>query len=799
MSSLHRTACQRLHIVVQGIVQGVGFRPFVYTQARRLGLSGFVLNNSIGVVIEVEGEVQALACFQHALHEEAPPLARIVAITCEYVPLRYESDFIIIHSETGAERRALISPDTASCADCLREISDPSDRRYRYPFTNCTNCGPRFTIIQDVPYDRDKTTMRVFPMCPACQQEYTDPLNRRFHAQPNACPTCGPQVTLQSRDEHEQFCPVEHDDSIAEAAQLLIEGAILAIKGLGGYHLCCDALHVAAVQRLRQHKQREAKPFALMVPDVETAQQLCHVSDAEADLLQSRQRPIVLLRQRDYCPIAPAVAPAYQTLGLMLPYTPLHHLLLSTFHALRKSRRDSALRLSADKPQPLRIPTTPTVLVMTSGNLSDEPIAYRDDDARKRLSSTADGMLIHNRAIHTRCDDSVMRIAAGGEQFFRRSRGYAPEPIALALDLPAPLLACGAHLKNAFCLGKDRQAFLSHHIGDLENLETLISFREGIEHFQRLFDILPVAVAYDLHPGYLATQYALDSAIPQKIGVQHHHAHIASVLAEHGLNGPVIGIAADGTGYGTDGAVWGGEIMVADLLNFERLAHLDYLPLPGGEQAIHQPWRMAAAYLARTYGDAFLAREIPFVRQLDRSKWHILSQMIAKDINCPQTSSMGRLFDAVAAILGLRTEVQYEGQAAVELEVLATTCTDRVTSYPFLLHPGHPVRLDVTSVIDAIVNDIVQGVPTAAIAKRFHVTVTEMLAATCYDIRKQTGLNRVALSGGVFQNQLLLEELMARLETMEFEVYINRRVPPNDGGLSLGQLAVAAARLHKGD
>jgi hydrogenase maturation protein HypF len=408
-------------------------------------------------------------------------------------------------------------------------------------------------------------------------------------------------------------------------------------------------------------------------------------------------------------------------------------------------------------------------------------------------------MLTHNRDIHMRCDDSVMRIAAGGEQFFRRSRGYAPEPLALARDLPVPLLACGAHLKNIFCLGKGRQAFLSHHIGDLENLETLISFREGIEHFQRLFDIIPAAVAYDLHPEYLATKYALDSAIPQKVGVQHHHAHIASVLAEHGLTGPVIGVAADGTGYGTDGAVWGCEIMVADLLNFERLAHLDYMPLPGGEQAIHQPWRMAAAYLAQTYGDTFLALDIPFVRQLDRSKWRVLSQMIAKGVNCPQTSSLGRLFDAVTALLRLQTEVQYEGQAAIELEVLATTCTDRMTGYPFLLHPGQPMRLDVVPAIDAIVKDIVQGIPPASIARRFHLTVTEMLADTCYDVRKQAGLNTVALSGGVFQNQLLLEQLIACLETMEFEVYINRRVPPNDGGLSLGQLAVAAARIHKGE
>lgn len=783
IESLHKTTLQRLHFVVQGIVQGVGFRPFVYTQARRLCLSGFVLNNNIGVVIEVEGEAQALANFQHVLVEQAPPLARIVAMTCERVPPRHESDFVIIHSEAGAERRALISPDTATCDACLYEIFHPTDRRFRYPFTNCTNCGPRFTIIQDVPYDRDKTTMRVFPMCPACHQEYIDPLNRRFHAQPNACPVCGPQLSLFSKDENGQLCRVESDDPITKAARLLSRGAILAIKGLGGYHLSCNALNAEAVRRLRQRKRREARPFALMVPDIEAVRQLCFVSEAEAELLQARQRPIVLLRQRPNCSIAPGVAPAYQTLGIMLPYTPLHHLLLNAFRALREAEGHGA--------------DGPSVLVMTSGNLSDEPIAYQDDDAQARLLPLVEGVLTHNRAIHMRCDDSVTRIAAGGEQLFRRSRGYAPEPVALAFDLPMPLLACGAHLKNTFCLGKERQAFLSHHIGDLENLETLISFREGIEHFQRLFDISPAAVAYDLHPDYLATAYALDLPIPRKIGVQHHHAHIASVLAEHGLSGPVIGVAGDGTGYGTDGAIWGCEIMVADLLNFERVAHLAYMPLPGGEQSIHQPWRMAAAYLARTYGGAFLELDLPFVRSLDRTKWHVLAQMIAKGLNCPQTSSLGRLFDAVAALLQLRGEVLYEGQAAIELEMLATSYADRVTGYPFQLRSGHLMQFNMAPLVVGIVQDIMRGMPAARIAMRFHLAIADMLAAGCAEVSKRTGLRQVALSGGVFQNQLLLEQLIARLQAMEFQVYINRRVPPNDGGVSLGQLAIAAARLHQ--
>ncbi|HEY6409293.1 MAG TPA: carbamoyltransferase HypF, partial [Ktedonobacteraceae bacterium] len=546
MASIIGSTIQRRRIVIQGIVQGVGFRPFVYGQALRLGLVGFVLNDSLGVTIEVEGTAKALGGFQRALDEEIPPLARIDAVSTELLPPRFESTFVITQSQAGTERRALISPDTATCDECLHELFDPADRRYRYPFVNCTNCGPRFTIVQDVPYDRDKTTMRIFPMCPACQAEYDHPLNRRFHAQPNACPVCGPQAhlllwadatlsagaTMGSSDAG-QGENLELPDPITTAAQSLAGGAILAIKGLGGYHLACDALNPEAVQRLRQLKRREARPFALMVPDLQTTRRLCQVSADETALLQSRRRPIVLLSQQLNCPVSPGVALSYTTLGIMLPYTPLHHLLLRAFAtAIEPEGLEHTVERSIDSNS--EEAGRPAVLVMTSGNLSDEPIAYRDDDARERLAGIAEGMLTHNRDVHMRCDDSVMRIAAGGEQFFRRSRGYAPEPLPLTFDLPLPLLACGAHLKNTFCLGKGRQAFVSHHIGDLENLETLTSFREGIEHFQSLFDIYPAAVAYDLHPEYLATKYALDSDIQQKIGVQHHHAHIASVLAEHG-------------------------------------------------------------------------------------------------------------------------------------------------------------------------------------------------------------------------------------------------------------------------
>lgn len=790
MASATGSTIQRQRILVQGIVQGVGFRPFVYGQALGLGLVGFVCNDSRGVTIEVEGPTEALDGFQHALHTELPPLARIDSLITEQLQPLQETNFVIAHSQSGAERNALISPDVATCDDCLHELFDATDRRNSYPFINCTNCGPRFTIVRDVPYDRSKTTMRAFPLCPACQQEYDNPLNRRFHAQPNACLVCGPQVQMLTWADDGIITPIEGGlsettDAITVAAQRLAVGTILAIKGLGGYHLACDALDGEAVQRLRQRKHRDAKPFALMAPDVATVRQLCFVSDAEAALVQSRRRPIVLLKQRTgstMSPIASAVAPAYDTLGVMLPYTPLHHLLLRAF---------------TDACEPGRIP----VLVMTSGNLSDEPIAYRDEDARERLSVIADGMLSHNRAIHMRCDDSVMRIVADGEQFLRRSRGYAPEPVPFAFDLPLPLLACGGHLKNTFCLGKGRHAFVSHHIGDLENLETLTSFREGIEHFQRLFDIYPEAIAYDLHPEYLATKYALDSEMPRKIAVQHHHAHIASVLAEHGLTEPVIGVAADGTGYGTDGTVWGCEIMAADLRGFERLAHLRYVPLPGGEQAVRQPWRMAAVYLSQAYGDAFLDVDIPFVRQLDRTKWHMLSQMMARGINSPLTSSLGRLFDAVAALLDLpmgSVTQLYEGQAAIELEVQAVQ-TPQLESYPYSIETGGdrtPALLDVAPMIRAIVSDIQQGVSVPRIAHRFHRTIAALLATVCDETRKQTGLNIVALSGGVFQNRLLLEQLLTLLENMAFSVYINRRVPPNDGGLCLGQIAVAAAQLR---
>lgn len=783
MASDQQQSILRRRLMVRGIVQGVGFRPFVYGLAQRLGLGGFVLNDSDGVTLEIEGLASALDAFEQTLRTAPPPLARIDEVSIETVAPCGETLFRIETSRAATARNTLISPDVATCDDCLRELFDPADRRFGYPFINCTNCGPRFTIVLDVPYDRAQTTMRVFPMCPACQAEYDDPLNRRFHAQPNACAVCGPSLAFYrwsaaGAATGSAHANVKNENRSADASPLdqaataLAQGAILAIKGLGGYHLACDALNHAAVARLRARKQREAKPFALMAPDLETIRRFCSVNSDEAQLLASRRRPIVLLDALPDAPVAPSVAPGYATLGIMLPYTPLHHLLLRAYAEAAPDR--------------------PAVLVMTSGNLSDEPIAYRDDDAVARLASIADGMLTHNRDIHMRCDDSVARIVAGGVQLLRRSRGYAPEPVTLALRFSKPLLAVGGHLKNTFCLAKGHDAFLSHHIGDLENLETLTSFREGVRHFARLFDCEPEVVAYDLHPEYLATKEALASDIPLKIGVQHHHAHIASVLAEHGIEGPVIGVAADGTGYGLDGAIWGCEVLIADLRDFTRFAHLAYIPLPGGDAAVRQVWRIGATYLWRAFGDAFLDLDIPFVQRINHQQWSLIARMIERGVNAPLTSSLGRLFDAVAAIAGIRDHALYEGQAAIELETAAGP-DDR--PYPFALREGAPVQIDMLPAIRAIVEDLRTGAPVARVSGRFHRTVAEALAQACEQARATGAPATVALSGGVFQNRRLTELLVARLEQSGFRILLNRRVPPNDGGLCLGQAAVATARM----
>jgi hydrogenase maturation protein HypF len=748
----------RTLVRVDGVVQGVGFRPFVYALATRLGLAGHVGNDARGVFVEIEGPEARVGDFLTSLEQEAPPLARIDGVRITAIKPNGTSGFSIAPSDRGGQRRALVAADSSTCQDCLRELADPTDRRFGYPFLNCTNCGPRFTIVRDVPYDRPLTTMAGFPMCAECAKEYHDPADRRFHAQPVCCPTCGPRLRLidaKGRDLAGE--PVE------QCGRLLAEGHVLAVKGLGGYHLAADAGSESAAAALRARKHREDKPFAIMVQDAESARRLCVVDAAAESLLTSARRPIVLLPRRPGAPVARAVAPGGHYLGLMLPYTPLHHLLLRQF----------------GRP-----------IVLTSGNSSDEPIAYRDDDAARRLAGIADGFLTHDRPIHIRTDDSVVRPWRGREMVIRRSRGYVPEPVRIRPRFRRPVLACGAELKNTFCLGKDDRAYVSHHIGDLENFETFRSFTAGISHFQRLFDVAPQVVAHDLHPEYLSTKYALESDGVALTGVQHHHAHIASCLADNGEEGPVIGVAFDGLGYGTDATIWGGEFLLADLSGFERAGHLATVPMPGGVAAIKQPWRMAAVYL-----DAAFPGGLPDGLDVERrnaGRWHDVLTMARRGINTPATSSAGRLFDAVAAILGVRDAINYEGQAAVELEQRAEIA--ECAAYAAGIDEGEPVQIRGSDLVRAVADDLLAGVGSGVIAGRFHNGVAAAIVTTCLLIRERSGLRAVALSGGVFQNLLLLDRTAARLERAGFRVLVHSQVPPNDGGISLGQAAVAAAR-----
>ena len=748
----------RTLVRVEGIVQGVGFRPFVFSLATRLGLAGRVGNDVAGVFAEVEGPVAAVSQFLRSLRQEAPPLARIERITTENLRINGSSGFMIAPSESGGQRSTLVSPDTAACDDCLRELADPEDRRFGYPFINCTNCGPRFTIVRDVPYDRALTTMAGFAMCARCAAEYNDPADRRFHAQPVCCPDCGPRLCLY--DAAGTALPGE---PLAATAGLLRQGQVLAIKGVGGYHLAVDAGNEAAAAALRDRKHREDKPFAIMVPTVAVARELCELDEAAESLLTSSRRPIVLLPRLPGGGVAAAVAPGNRQLGLMLPYTPLHHLLI-------------------------RLMACP--MVLTSGNSSDEPIVYADDEAIARLGSIADAFLTHDRAIHIRTDDSVARVFRGKAALIRRSRGYVPEPIPLGFRTRRPVLACGAELKNTFCLAKGDRAIISQHIGDLENFETLRSFTEGIEHFRRLFDIIPQVVAHDLHPEYLSTKYAAELTGVELAGVQHHHAHIAACLADNGEQGPVIGVAFDGAGYGADGTIWGGEFLVADLAGFERAGHLAGLPMPGAAAAIRQPWRMAAAYLDAAY-PAGPPGGLAVARRNER-RWDNVIAMARRRLNSPVTSSAGRLFDAAAAILGVRDLISYEGQAAIELEQLADLT--ETGSYQAGIDCGQPLRVTGADLIRAVADDLAAGVDPGVISARFHAGVAAVIEACCLLLRERHGLATVALSGGVFQNLLLLTRTVGRLEDSGFRVLVHSRVPCNDGGISFGQAVVAAAR-----
>ena len=767
----------RKKISVRGVVQGVGFRPFVYRLAHDHGLAGWVLNHSGGVEIEVEGQAQPLAAFVRGLTEQAPPLARIVAVEVEdAAPAGYE-DFEIRHSVAEEGRYQLISPDIATCDDCRHELLDPADRRYRYPFTNCTNCGPRFTIIRDIPYDRPLTTMGAFVMCERCQAEYDDPLDRRFHAQPNACPVCGPHVWLEAASEA-GVPVVERDEALRLAAQELLAGKVLAIKGLGGFHLACDATDRDVVERLRQRKGRPAKPLAVMMATLDEVRRHCHVSPAEEELLESRQAPIVLLRWRAASDVVRQVAPDNLYLGVMLPYTPLHHVLL----------RDVA------RP-----------LVMTSGNLSEEPIAKDNDEARRRLGPLVDAFLLHNRDIYARYDDSVIMVAPEPEPGdgparrpypIRRSRGYAPFPIRLPFDT-APVLGVGPELKNTFCLAREDFAFLSQHIGDMENLETLEHFERSIELYQHLFRVEPEVVAYDLHPDYLSTRYATDSG-RRTVPIQHHEAHVAACLVDNGWSseaGPVIGVAWDGTGYGRDGHIWGGEFFAGDYRGFRRAAHLEYLPLPGGEAAIRHPWRLALGYVYASAG------EVPALPGIPQEEARVVRRLVEQGLNTPLTSAAGRLFDAVAALAGVRQHVSYEAQAAIELEMRATAWAEQaggsvlpggLPGYAFEMEEADGrlvVRLG--ALLAGVRADLARGTEAGRVGWRFHRTLADLIVAVCRRLAGKLGTETVVLTGGCFQNRLLLSLVVPALAAAGFRVLLHRQTPCNDGCVSLGQVALA--------
>ncbi len=791
------------HIHITGIVQGVGFRPFVYGLATRYKLEGWVLNDSSGVKIEVIGPPEMLSAFINALRTEAPPLAVIDSLQVKNIPLQSKIQnlkskiFQIRHSQAQAEAFVPISPDICICDDCRRELYDPADRRYRYPFINCTNCGPRFTIIRDIPYDRPLTTMADFPMCPDCWREYEDPGNRRFHAQPNACPRCGPRVEFRWAERAGQPSErtialanlpggnlsrdgcLEGEEAIKISQKVLAAGGIVAVKGLGGFHLACDARNDEALQTLRQRKGRVDKPFAVMALDVAAVEQFAEVNPQERSLLTSKERPIVLLKKKPDNPLSELVSPGNRYIGVMLPYTPLHYLLLN--------------------PQPPTPNPQLPVLVMTSGNFSEEPIMKDNAEALERLAALADAFLLHNRDIHIHCDDSVVRVLAGRELPIRRSRGYAPFPVKLPFPVEQ-ILAVGGELKNTFCLTKGNYAFMSQHIGDMENLETWRAFEKSVKHFQTLFRVEPKIFACDMHPGYLSSKWAREvtnderrttnpSPHPpaQLVEVQHHHAHIAAVMAEYGLDGsePVIGFSFDGTGYGTDGTIWGGEVLVADYKTFARLAHLKYVPLPGGDAAIKRPYRTALAHLWAAGLD--WDERLPPVAACQAVERGLIRRQLETGFNAVPTSSMGRLFDAVASLAGIRQTVTYEAQAAIEFEaIMAVGITE---AYPWgLTEDGG--EIDAAPLIQAVVTDVQAGVPAPVISAKFHNAVANLVLILSGRLREKEGLNRVALSGGVFQNVTLLELTVNRLRG-EFEVLTHRLVPPNDGGLALGQAIVA--------
>lgn len=753
-----------LNIHVRGIVQGVGFRPFIYQTAVKNQLSGWVCNSSRGVEIEVVGNSKDLIAFLNEVKSCPPPLSRIDEIFSNEISGKHYTQFEIIDSISDPGDFIPISPDISICPDCLQELFDPENRRYRYPFINCTNCGPRFSIIKNIPYDRPYTTMAGFELCPDCQHEYQDPLDRRFHAQPIACPVCGPSIKYTDRDGN---ILAINDEAIQRAREGIRQGKILAIKGLGGYHLACDAANIVSVGLLRERKRRVGKPFALMANSSEIISQFCKISEEERDLLESRQRPIVLLEKNGDCRLPVDLAPGQTTLGFMLPYTPVHYLLMEQSSIF------------------------PEVLVMTSGNFNEEPIAYEDHSVFKRLNTLADGFLTNNRDIHMRVDDTVMRVINKAPIFSRRSRGYAPDPLHLPFCVEQ-ILATGAELKNHFLLTRNNYAFLSHYIGDLENYETIYSFEQAVKHFQNLFRVEPEIIACDLHPDYFSTRYAInrshEDSIPL-VQVQHHHAHLASCMVENGWDSdePVIGLCFDGTGYGTDETVWGGEILIGGYTGYERRFHLDTFPLPGGDKAAKDPARTALSLLSSCNIQHEL--DLPPVQYFKAQELQIVESQISHKINSPITSSMGRLFDGVASLIGIRHHITYEGQAAIELEALANP--DETNSYTFGIHDN---LIDFRPVVQSVIKDIRANVPKGNISARFHNGIGKLCLDICSISKQETGISTVAISGGVWQNVFLLRGVIRLLSENEFTLLFHQKVPTNDACISLGQAIIAARR-----
>ena len=755
---------RRCVVTIQGLVQGVGVRPFIYRLAVGHRLAGSVRNTLQGVRVEIEGAESALYSFLVDLRAGLPD----AGLGARWGEARGDSgSFVIAPSESAGITELSPTPDRATCEACLRDLEDARGPRYRYPFTTCAACGPRYSIVSALPYDRRRTTMAAFAMCARCRREYGDPADRRFHAETIACQACGPVLTIRIA----AGSPGDSGDAIETIARALKGGALVAIKGLGGYHLACDATNRAAVVELRRRKRREAKPLAVMVKDLEAARSLCGISEVEAALLGSAARPIVLLDRHPEATIADEVSPRLGRVGLMLPYTPLHHLVLA----------------AVDRP-----------LVMTSGNPSDEPIAHVDEDALRRLGDVADLFATHDRTIHVACDDSVAHVVRGVPRVVRRARGYVPGAIRLPVPAPRPILALGGELKSTVALVRGGEAFLSQHLGDLTSERAFRGYLTAIDHLKSLFTLVPDVIAHDLHPAYRSTLHARSLDSVRRIAVQHHHAHVASCLADNGVDRPVIGVAWDGAGYGADGTVWGGEFLVGDLAGFTRAGHLENVPLPGGDAAVREPWRMAAAFLRAAYGPDMDGLDLAFSRTLDRAAWRVLDRAIVSGLNAPLTSSAGRLFDAVAGLLGVRARVSFEGQAAMELEALADRGADDVYATGIADVEGATV-VRTTDIVRGVVDDLLAGVPAPRVAARFHATLVHVIVRMCEGLRQRTGIPAVALSGGVFQNAWLLASTIDELERCGFEVYTHRQVPTNDGGLALGQAAVAARRLAQDD